>query len=131
MIPWISTFLQSAELPPGWKLQFDQVKQEQTKQGEEIARIKFLLEGFLTEDELKHLKTLAGQQSFRVKFDETSKFFESELRRLRALGLIKNPPGKGIRSLLVDDGQTRDAREFFHITDKGKEYLKLRGVHDA
>jgi hypothetical protein len=58
LIPWISTFLQSAELPGGWKLQFGQVKQEQTKQGEEIARIKFLLEGFLTEDELKTLKNL-------------------------------------------------------------------------
>jgi hypothetical protein len=47
---------------------------------------------------------------------------------MRSLGLVANPPGKGIRSLLVNDGQARDVKEHFYITDKGREYLRFRNA---
>src|SRR5438093_1539577 len=98
VLPWLSSFLQSAELPGGWKFQFDQVKEEQQKQRDEIERLKFLMEELVSEDELKHLKRLASNEPFRITVDATTKYFESELRRLRSLGLVANPPGKGMRS---------------------------------
>jgi hypothetical protein len=128
VLPWLSSFLQSAELPGGWKFEFDQVKEEQQKQRDDIERLKFLIEGFVSEDELKHLKRLNSNEPFRVTVDGTTKYFENELRRMRSLGLVANPPGKGIRSLLVNDGQERDVRDHFYITDKGKEYLRFRNA---
>lgn len=126
LAPWLAAFVQSAKLPGGWEFQFREVKEQQQRQGQEIARLKFLLEGFLTGDELRHLQRLTRDEPFLVRFDATSKYFEAELRRLRALGLVSNPPGKGVRSLLVDDGQARDVRDHFCITEKGREYLALR-----
>ena len=126
VLPWLSSFLQSAELPGGWKFQFDQVKEEQEKQKYEIERLKFLIEGFVSEDELKHLRKIHSKEPFLVKVDGTTRYFESELRRLRALGLVANPPGKGIRSLLINDGKERDVTEHFYITAKGEDYLRLR-----
>ncbi|MEM9448848.1 MAG: hypothetical protein AAGA75_09955 [Cyanobacteria bacterium P01_E01_bin.6] len=127
LIPWLSPFLKSAELPGGWKFDFARVQEQQAIQSKEIDRLKFLLEGFLTEDELEHLRRLNRKEAFMVMVDGTTKYFEAELRRLRALGLISNPQGRGIGTLLRSDGSQRDVREHFFITDKGKEYLKLRG----
>jgi hypothetical protein len=126
LLPWLSSFLHSAELPGGWKFEFDKVKEEQRRQWDEIDRLKFLIEGFVSEDELMHLRKLNSNAPFLVKVDATTKYFESELRRLRSLGLVANPPEKGIRSLLVNDGQARDVKEHFFITDKGRDYLRFR-----
>jgi hypothetical protein len=126
ILPWLSSFLQSAELPGGWKFQFNQVKEEQQKQRDDIKYLKFLIEGFVSEDEWKHLKKLNSNEPFQIKLDDTTKYFEEELRRLRSLGLVANPPEKGIRSLLINDGQIRNVKEHFYITEKGKEYLKFR-----
>jgi hypothetical protein len=108
-----------------------EVKSNVDKQGGEIERLKFLIEGFVSDDELKHLNRLNSNEPFQIKVDGTTKYFESELRRLRSLGLVANPPGKGVRSLLVNDGQARDVKEHFYITDKGREYLKFRNAADA
>ncbi len=64
VLPWLSSFLQSAELPGGWKFQFDQVREEQLKQKDEIERLKFLIEGFVSADELKHLERLNSNEPF-------------------------------------------------------------------
>jgi hypothetical protein len=75
VLPWLSSFLQSAELPGGWKFQFDQVKEEQQKQRDDIERLKFLIEGFVSDDELKHLKRLNSNEPFLVTVDRTTRFF--------------------------------------------------------
>jgi hypothetical protein len=131
VLPWLSSFLDSAELPGGWKFAFHQVKAEQEKQKEDIDRLKFLIEGFVSEDELKHLKKLDSKEPFLVTVDRTTKFFENELHRLRSLGLIANLPGKGIGTLLINDGRPREVKEHLHITEKGKEYLRLRNADNA
>ncbi len=54
------------------------------------------------------------------------------MKRLRGLGFINNLPGKGIASMKEDalkaerEGQQKDLREYFHITEEGKSYLALR-----
>jgi hypothetical protein len=126
VLPWLSSFLSSAELPGGWKLEFRQVKEEQKKQRDEIERLKFLIEEFVSEDELRHLRKISGDTPFLITVDGTTKYFEGELRRLRAFGLIENPPGKGIGTLLINDGRARDVKEHFQITNKGMEYLRFR-----
>ena len=131
LLPWLSSFLHSAELPGGWKFEFDQVKEEQIKQKADIDRLNFLIEGFVTEAELRHLKKLDSQEPFLVTYNETTKFFENELRRLRSLRLIANLPGKGIGTLLIRDGRQREVKEHLYITEKGKEYLRLRHANNA
>ncbi|RCJ37911.1 hypothetical protein A6770_14065 [Nostoc minutum NIES-26] len=127
-LPWLTGILSKAELPGGWKLEFiQQIQEEQVKQKYEIEQLKFLIEGFVTENELNILKRLNSSEPFLVKVDKTSVFFSNELDRLRRLGLISNPEGKGRATLLKDDGNRREVKEHFYITEKGKNYLKFRG----
>ncbi len=127
-LPWLTGIVSKAELPGGWKLEFiQQIQEEQARQKYEIDQLKFLIEGFVTENELHILKKLNSSEQFLVKVDKTSHFFSNELGRLRNLGLIANPEGKGRATLLKNDGQSREVKEHFYITEKGKDYLKFRG----
>jgi hypothetical protein len=127
LLPWLAGILSKAELPGGWKLEFiQQIKEEQDRQRDEIAKLRFLIEGFVTESEFNILRKLNSSEPYLVKVDNTSHFFSNELGRLRNLGLIANPPNRGRRSLLVNDGQSREVKEYFFLTDKGKSYLKFR-----
>ena len=126
-IPWLPGFLSKAELPGGWKLEFiQQIQEEQVKQKYEIEQLKFLIEGFVTESELTILKRLNSPEPYLVKVDQTSHFFSNELDRLRRLGLVANPDKRGRATLLVNDGHSREVKEHFYITEKGKSYLRFR-----
>ncbi|MEH2069032.1 MAG: hypothetical protein V7K47_12855 [Nostoc sp.] len=126
-LPWLTGILSKAELPGGWKIEFiQQIQEEQVRQKYEIEQLKFLIEGFVTENELNILKRLNSSESYLVKVDNTSIFFSNELDRLRRLGLISNREGKGRATLLKNDGQKREVKEHFYITDKGQSYLKFR-----
>ena len=128
-LPWLPGFLSKAELPGGWKLEFiQQIQEEQVRQKYEIEQLKFLIEGFVTESELNILNRLNSSEPYLVKVDKTSHFFSNELDRIRRLGLIANLDNKGRATLLKDDGQSREVKEHFYITDKGKSYLKFRGI---
>jgi uncharacterized protein YegJ (DUF2314 family) len=128
-LPWLAGFLSKAELPGGWKLEFiQQIQDEQVRQKYEIEQLKFLIEGFVTESELNILKRLSSPEPYMVKVDKTSHFFSNELDRLRRLGLIANPDNKGRATLLKDDGHSREVKEHFYITEKGKSYLKFREI---
>jgi hypothetical protein len=67
VLPWLSSFLTSAELPGGWKFEFDKVKEEQKKQKDDIDRLKFLIEGFVSDAELMHLRRLDSHEPFLVR----------------------------------------------------------------
>ncbi|WP_138500190.1 hypothetical protein [Nostoc sp. PA-18-2419] len=126
-LPWLTGILSKAELPGGWKLEFiQQIQEEQVRQKYEIGQLKFLIEGFVTDNELNILKKLNLSEPFLVKVDHTSVFFSNELDRLRKLGLVSNPEGKGRATLLINDGKKREVKEHFYITEKGKSYLNFR-----
>jgi len=95
-------------------------KNEQERQKLEIDTLRFLISNFVTSDELTHLEKLSKDEPFMYIKNPS---FEIELRRLRSLGLIRNFENKGIRSM-VQQGNLKD---YFTITESGKEYLKLRG----
>jgi hypothetical protein len=127
ILPWLSPLLQSAELPGGWKLEFRRVETEQIRQRADIDALRFLVSGFVTEDELVHLRKIAIRAPFAFVRGPETTFFLDELRRLRALGLVANHRGKGIRRLEADGG---DVNTYFFITNRGREYLKLRDQID-
>lgn len=103
----------------GLSKKLEEQRAEQEKQRTELETLRFLISYFLTEPEFKHIETLANDQPFLY---EKSPFFESELRRLRALGMIRNFEGQGIRTL-PPQGNLRD---YFEITERGHDYLRLR-----
>ncbi len=130
LVPWLATVISRAELPGGWKLEFQEVKIEQRRQAQEIDAIKFLLAYFLTEHECKHLEGLAADGPYAVRKDSTTSFFDTEMRRLRALGFIDGRPGCGMRTLLsamaAAGGKEVNAQDHFEITARGRDYLRLR-----
>jgi hypothetical protein len=130
LLPWLASVISRAELPGGWKLEFQAVKTEQRRQAQEIDALKFLLSNFLTEPECRHLEGLAAATPYCVRRDPTTKFFEMEMRRLRALGFIQGLPDRGVRSLLgaisEAGGKQVNIKEHFEIAARGRDYLRLR-----
>jgi hypothetical protein len=99
----------------------EEQKAEQERQKAEIESLRFLIESFVSPYELAHLQKLASGEPFPYR---QSAVFEVELRRLRSLGMIENRvKGRGIRSM----SEEGDLRDYFQITDKGRDYLRLRG----
>jgi hypothetical protein len=130
LLPWLASIISRAELPGGWKLEFQAVKTEQQRQAQEINALKFLVANFLTEPEYRHLEGLASDKPYWARRDATTAYFEMEMRRLRALGFIQGFPERGVRSLLkaMDDarGKEINVKEHFEITARGRDYLHLR-----
>lgn len=125
ILPWVATILRRAELPGGWKFEFQEIKAEQDRQAKEVNAIKFLISNFLTKHEQDHLRKLFKKETFPVKADESSPSFAVELRKLRALGFIRQIGDEGIRTLLKKDGKERNVGSFFEITETGREYIQL------
>ncbi|MEO8166393.1 MAG: hypothetical protein ABI619_13460, partial [Betaproteobacteria bacterium] len=90
----------------------------------------FLLAYFLTEPECCHLEGFASKVPYGARRDGTTHHFEGELRRLRSLGFIQGLPGHGIGSLLkaldAAGGQEVNVKDYFEITPRGRDYLRLR-----
>jgi len=103
------------------------VTKEQQKQAVDINRIlDMLINLIITEHELHHLQGLNANEQFIVDINrETAGPFQNELRRLIALQLIGQQPGKRVNAFFAKAGK-RDAKEFFFITDSGREYLAFR-----
>ena len=112
-LPWFYTVLETAEFPGGFKVSFRRLQ-------EDVSTLKFLVAHFLTDDELIHLRKLAGEAPFPF---ERLPSFEQELRHLRALRFIRPRTDKGIRALFAEG---KDVGDYFQITERGRQYLKLR-----
>jgi hypothetical protein len=130
LLPWLASVLSRAELPGGWKLEFQAVRTEQRRQAQEIEALKFLVSNFLTEPESKHLEGLASDKPHRARRDGTTSYFEMEMRRLRALGFVQGRPDHGVRSLfraIAEAGDKGvDVKDYFEITARGRDYIRLR-----
>jgi hypothetical protein len=130
LLPWLASVISRAELPGGWKLEFQAVKTEQRRQAQEIDALKFLVSNFLTQPECRHLEGLAADKPYHARRDATTPYFEMEMRRLRALGFVQGRPDHGVRSLLraltEAVGKEVDVKDHFEITARGRDYLRLR-----
>jgi hypothetical protein len=112
-LPWSYGFLESAEFLGVGRVTFRRLE-------EDVSTLKFLVAHFLTDDELIHLRKLADEAPFP--FEKLSSF-EQELRHLRALRFIKPRMDKGIRALFAEG---KDVGDYFRITERGRQYLRLR-----
>ena len=119
ILPWLSSFIDTAEFPGGWKVSFRRLEAEQKRQKSEIDSLRFLVSAFLTDDELTHLKKLAIGDDFSYNRNDR---FVAELRRLRDLGLIRKTSATHIRDL-PEKGYLKN---YLQITNLGHTYLRLR-----
>ena len=119
ILPWIPSFINTAEFPGGWKFQFRELAAEQKQQKSEINALKFLIGHFITKDELVHLKKLSIGEAFPYK--KASRFV-AELRRLRDFGLIERTSSTGIGEI-PEEGELTN---FLKITEPGRSYLQMR-----
>lgn len=83
----------------------------------ELKNMRFLIDGFVTEQELDYLHQLNGTVPFK---HQQTDYFVDELKRLCALGLVK---AEGDLEHLSAE---KDLRSLVQITDRGKQYLGLR-----
>ena len=122
-LPWLSSILETAELPGGIKVQFRQVKEEQERQARELEWIKKLIALALSEHERDHLLKLAADGPFSAETRHNSTF-EWELRHLTTLDFVGRQRGKGIRTLFATEG-SKNVKEHLFITERGRDYLRI------
>ena len=126
ILPWLAELLDTLELPGGWKVNFRDIKREQSEQSQRLEQLQLAVRLLLTEDELRHLKELANKDHPLPLHpgDWTNKNYETELRRLRALGLITGSVGAYFR---IGD----DAHKHLQISEEGIKYLQVRAEQEA
>ena len=105
-----------------------QERQERTleRQQSEIRSLQVALQGIVTDYEYDKLTGLATDQPFLCHYSDD---LYNEMKRLRAMGLAMNHDGVGLSSLrrdYKDRGIQFDLKHFFFLTERGREYLKLR-----
>jgi hypothetical protein len=134
VLPWLLSIIAEAEFPGGWKVRFREVAEEQQRQANEIAWIKFLMRNFVTRYELRQLRRFDSDEPFWLDFNsDTKPYFERELRRLLDLNLIERLPHTGIRALLyekqniqkINGKDMKDVKKYLRITKHGQDYLKM------
>jgi hypothetical protein len=104
----------------------DRNEQELSRQQAEIRALQVSLQGIVTKYELEKLKGLIGEPPFLVRY---SVDMLTELKHLRAMGLIMNRSGTGLRTIeqrYRGSQEEFDLCEHFYITEHGREYVKLR-----
>jgi hypothetical protein len=102
------------------------IKTRQDEQQSEIRSLQIALQGIVTQYELDKLTGLNNESSFLCYYSDD---LANEIRRLRAMGFVKNQNGAGLRDIIRGyKGKNRqfDLKQYFHITNYGQEYLKLR-----
>jgi CAP12/Pycsar effector protein, TIR domain len=117
--------------------EIDELASRQRVQGEELSHqktqiesLQIALRGIVTGYELDKLNGLR-QERFEVRYSED---LISELRHLRAMGLVQNRAGTGLRTI-TERYRNRpgefDLRDHFCITEQGSEYLRVRTELEA
>lgn len=130
-IPVVAPHLTSAKLPGGLELAFREVQRRQRMTEEEIAQLRFIVEGFVTEGELQHLKNIQSNAEYRPRAEDLL-VLDAELRRLLALRLIERRGGMlGVRTFAVADGNGRRIGEWFRLAPRGLDYLEMLVRKDA
>jgi hypothetical protein len=84
----------------------------------------FVVSSLLNNYEWEHLLALSSEKPFNYRKRYS---FEQELRHLRTLGFIENKLGVQIRNL----PESGDLKQFFTVTEQGKEYLLKRKTLQA
>lgn len=95
-----------------------------SRQHAEIRSLQIALRGIVTQYEYEKLTGLSGERPFLCRY---SPELVEEIKRLRAMNLIRNQDGVGTRTIAERYRDIEfDLKDFFYITEEGREYLKLR-----
>jgi hypothetical protein len=130
-MPFLAPHLNLAKLPGGFEFAFRQVQRRQNVAEEEIAQLRFIVNGFVTDAELRHLKNIRDNVSYRPD-DKDISVLQNELRRLLALGLIdRREINLGVRNFAIADGRERNIGDWFQLEPRGIEYLAMRARNEA
>jgi hypothetical protein len=126
VLPWMSAHLATLKLPGGIDLAFRDVERRQDMTERAIRQLRFIVDGFLTRFEYQHLLNIRDHQEYKVEKLEAGPL-AAELRRLRALGLITNVSrDRGVTDFTRANDQKRKIDEWFRLTPRGEEYLRIR-----
>jgi hypothetical protein len=123
LLPWLYTFIESAELPGGVVVRFriHRLQNEQARLGLELDTLKFLITHFLSEDELTHLRAVYHRD---VEFGWRKEFRE-EMQWLWRHRLIKAKHGDLTLKEMESKNKGDKFGDYFEISDAGVEYLRL------
>ena len=99
-----------------------------SRQQDDIRFLQVALRGIVTKYELDKLTGLDGERPFLCRYTPD---LGDELKRLRAMSLIGNHEGVGLRTIIEHHRDSEfDLHDFFFITQQGREYLALRSELD-
>lgn len=126
--PFFARFLKSMKIG-GVELTF--IEETIKLQGKEIEQLKFVVANFLSAPEATALLKIASNQPFIISIHINRDAFQTELRRLRALGFIETLPDCTIAGMYSGEGSERNVQEYFKVTEKGFQYLKMLGSERA
>lgn len=102
------------------------IQQRQERQEAEIRSLQITLQGIVTQYELEKLVGLSKQSPFLCYYSDD---LIDEIKRLRAMNLVKNHEGVGLRVIMQDYKDKKlqfDLRQFFYLTEQGRDYLRVR-----
>jgi hypothetical protein len=129
LLPWMATHLTSAKLPGGVEVAFREVQRRQEINERAILQLRFIVDGFLTRFEYQHLRNIRDNVGYDSSAIEEA--VGSELRRLRALGLMEQVvPTRGVGGFTAHGLGTRRIGDWFRLTPRGIEYLRMREEND-
>jgi hypothetical protein len=103
-----------------------QQEKQLVEQRDAIRSLQFALQGIITRYELDKMLGLSKDEPFLCFYSDD---LYNEMKRLRAIALVTNKDGVGlgtIRAEYRDRNKQFDLKQFFYITDHGREYLRLR-----
>jgi len=125
LFPWIPSLVSSAEFPGGWKFVFRELEAKTSRLQEDVDALRFLITGFVSQFEIVHLRKLATDEHFPfVRGERKDDRFVNELIRLWDFGLI----AKKNVDTLWDIPLSGNLKDYVEITQRGRDYLKLRGL---
>jgi hypothetical protein len=96
------------------------------RHNQQIRFLQVTLQGIVTQYEFDKLVGLSGPDPFWCYYSDD---LYTELKRLRALGLVRQNEGTGLRDVrngYKDKDARFDLKHYFHLTEAGSEYLRLR-----
>jgi hypothetical protein len=100
------------------------IADRQNEMESQVKILRLLAKGLITDPEKDHMRGLAGEGPFLVWFHND---MMAELKHLDARRYVLPHPGKGLNHIYERDGKAEkfDLKNYVHVTDMGREYLRL------
>ncbi|ALI24474.1 hypothetical protein XA26_06130 [Mycolicibacterium fortuitum] len=122
-LPWLRYVFESIAFPGGGSIKFRDLEAKQAQQQEQIDALRFVVAYFLPDEELRVLKRFVAPEPYPMDSPEAPEFYRAKAN-LHGLGFIE--PIADNWNEEFGKGPTDDLKIFFRISDRGREFLRLR-----